>query len=112
VNGVLRAPFHHRAAAGWRVEPQWDHKDPQAEWWHMTYVLYSPQQPDARVGVAEWDDLSGVLVRDNFCRRTASYEMGTVAGLSMRIGTPGERRAKIPAPGPSSVTRRKSTCSG
>jgi hypothetical protein len=73
---------------GWRVEAHWNAKDPQPEWWNLDYLLYSPQQQDARGGVFEWDDLSGVLVRDNFCRRTAGYEMGTVAGLSVRVGPP------------------------
>jgi hypothetical protein len=52
----------------------------------MEHLLYSPQQQDPRGGVAEWDDLSGSLVRDNFCTPTASYEVRTVAGLSMRFG--------------------------
>src|SRR5262249_48796462 len=71
---------------GWRVEVYWNAKDPQPEWWDMDYLLSSPRQQDARGGVFEWDHLSGGRVRDNFCRRTSSYEMGTVAGLSMRVG--------------------------
>jgi hypothetical protein len=88
---------------GWRVEAEWNAKDPNPVYWSMRYVLYPPADPgtplDPRVSVDEWVSLRGSQVRDYFCRPTANQEVRTVAGLPMRysqgLGPTGRGRDSI-----------------